>query len=51
MSWTTDDARAQYAIAHWGEGYFDVAEGGDLSVRPRGADGPAFSLPAIVDAA
>ncbi len=51
MSWTTDDARAQYAIAHWGEGYFDVAEGGDLSVRPLGADGPAFSLPAIVDAA
>ena len=51
MSWTTDDARAQYAIAHWGEGYFDVDAHGDLSVRPRGADGPAFSLPAIVDAA
>jgi arginine decarboxylase len=51
VSWTTDDARAQYAIAHWGEGYFDVDASGDLSVRPRGADGPAFSLPAIVDAA
>lgn len=51
MSWTTDDARAQYAIAHWGEGYFDVAASGDLVVRPRGADGPAFSLPAIVDTA
>jgi len=49
--WTTDDARAQYAIAHWGEGYFDVDTRGDLVVRPRGADGPAFSLPAIVDAA
>ena len=51
QSWTTDDARAQYAIAHWGEGYFDVDASGDLLVRPRGADGPAFSLPAIVDAA
>ena len=51
QSWTTDDARAQYAIAHWGEGYFDVDASGDLLVRPRGADGPAFSLPLIVDAA
>ncbi|WP_033409224.1 arginine decarboxylase [Rudaea cellulosilytica] len=51
QSWTTDDARAQYAIAHWGEGYFDVDASGDLLVRPRGADGPAFSLPTIVDAA
>ena len=50
--WNADAARAQYAIAHWGEGYFDVAErGGDLVVRPRGADGPGLSLPAIVDAA
>ncbi|HEX7916098.1 arginine decarboxylase [Rudaea sp.] len=51
QGWTTDDARAQYAIAHWGEGYFDVDDHGDLVVRPRGADGPAFSLPSIVDAA
>jgi len=51
VTWTTDDARAQYAIAHWGEGYFDVDARGDLLVRPRGADGPAFALPAIVDAA
>jgi len=49
--WNADAARAQYAIAHWGEGYFDVDARGDLVVRPRGADGPAFSLPAIVDAA
>jgi arginine decarboxylase len=50
--WNADAARAQYAMAHWGEGYFDVAEnGGDLVVRPRGADGPALPLPAIVDAA
>ena len=49
--WNADAARAQYAISHWGEGYFDVDERGRLSVRPRGADGPAVALPEIVEAA
>jgi arginine decarboxylase len=49
--WNVDAARAQYAIAHWGEGYFDVDDAGRLIVRPRGADGPALALPEIVDAA
>jgi arginine decarboxylase len=49
--WTRDDARAQYAIAHWGEGYFDVGDAGQLLVRPRGAEGPALALPEIVEAA
>jgi arginine decarboxylase len=26
--WNADAARAQYAISHWGEGYFDVDERG-----------------------
>jgi arginine decarboxylase len=49
--WNVDAARAQYAIAHWGEGYFDIDDAGRLIVRPRGADGPALALPEIVDAA
>ncbi len=49
--WNADAARAQYAISHWGEGYFDVDERGCLSVRPRGAGGPAVALPEIVEAA
>ncbi|HSE12903.1 MAG TPA: arginine decarboxylase, partial [Rudaea sp.] len=49
--WNVDAARAQYAIPHWGEGYFDVGDRGRLSVRPLGADGPALALPDIVDAA
>ena len=49
--WNADAARAQYAISHWGEGYFDVDERGRLSVRPRGANGPAVALPDIVEAA
>ena len=50
-SWNADAARAQYAIAHWGENYFDVDAKGRLTVRPRGADGAALALPEIVDAA
>jgi len=49
--WNADAARAQYAISHWGEGYFDVDERGRLSVRPRGVDGAAVALPEIVEAA
>jgi arginine decarboxylase len=51
QSFSADAARAQYAIAHWGEGYFDVDAHGRLSVRPRGAGGPTLALPDIVDAA
>ena len=50
-SWTTDDARHTYAIANWGEGYFDVGADGAVLVKPRAADGPAISLPAVVEAA
>ena len=49
--WNADAARAQYAIAHWGENYFDVDEAGRLTVRPRGVHGPELALPEIVDAA
>jgi len=49
--WNVDAARAQYAIPHWGEGYFDIDGRGRLAVRPRGAEGPALALPEIVDAA
>lgn len=47
-SWTTDDARHTYAIANWGEGYFDVGSDGAILVKPHAADGPALNLPAIV---
>jgi arginine decarboxylase len=49
--WNADAARAQYAIAHWGENYFDVDAAGRLTVRPRGVQGPTLTLPEIVDAA
>jgi arginine decarboxylase len=49
--WNAAAARAQYAIAHWGENYFDVDDAGRLTVRPRGVQGPTLALPEIVDAA
>lgn len=49
--WSIDRARRTYAIEHWGEGYFDIDEAGQVQVLPRGADGPALALPAAVDQA
>ena len=49
--WDIDAARRQYAIANWGEGYFDIDASGDLTVQPRGGDGPELSLPQIVETA
>ncbi|MDX1496278.1 MAG: biosynthetic arginine decarboxylase [Salinisphaeraceae bacterium] len=45
--WQASDARQLYSIAHWGEGYFDVADNGHLLVRPRRSDGPAIDIPAL----
>ncbi len=50
-SWNADAARAQYAIVHWGENYFDVDSKGRLLARPRGPTGPAIALPDIVESA
>jgi len=50
-TWSIDAARNQYAIAHWGENYFDIDKQGRLIVRPRGVTGPALALQQIVDAA
>ncbi len=50
-AWNVDVARAQYAIANWGENYFDVDTAGRLTVHPRGADGPELALSEIVDTA
>jgi arginine decarboxylase len=50
-SWDVDAARAQYAIAHWSEQYFDIDQQGRLIARPRGPSGPALALQDIVTAA
>jgi len=35
--WTAEQSAELYGIRNWGIGYFDVAENGELLVRPRGA--------------
>ena len=47
-SWSTDDARDLYSVAHWSEGYFDVGTNGHVIVRPRGEDGPSLDLPDVL---
>ena len=49
--WTIDDARRTYAVPHWSDGYVDINDAGHLVIRPRGASGPAWSLPGIVERA
>ena len=41
QDWSIEHARRLYNIEHWGGGYFDIGEGGQLLARPRGADSPA----------
>ncbi|HET8900207.1 MAG TPA: biosynthetic arginine decarboxylase [Rhodanobacteraceae bacterium] len=50
-SWNTERARATWSITNWSGGYFDVGPDGGIEVRPQGADGGRFSLPAVVRAA
>ncbi|HSG11605.1 MAG TPA: biosynthetic arginine decarboxylase [Gammaproteobacteria bacterium] len=48
MTWTSEDARAQYNISGWGGGYVDVGAAGQLLVRPSGsADSSAVDLCAL----
>ncbi|MBU1693802.1 MAG: biosynthetic arginine decarboxylase [Verrucomicrobia bacterium] len=47
--WTPEDSAELYGIRNWGAGYFDVADNGDVIVRPRGKGGEvSISLMEIV---
>src|SRR3546814_10340266 len=48
MPWSLDRARRTYAVAHWGEGYFDIDALGRVVVQPQGPRGPAIALPEAV---
>jgi arginine decarboxylase len=50
-SWNTETARHTYAVPYWGDGYVDVNDAGHIVIRPHGPNGPAFSLPEIVERA
>jgi arginine decarboxylase len=46
--WSIERARHTYSVAHWSEGYVDVAGDGRVVVRPRGHAGPAVPLAEVV---
>ena len=33
--WTAADSRSVYGIRHWGAGYFNASEQGNVEVSPR----------------
>lgn len=48
--WTIKDAEDAYHVSKWGGGYFQIADNGDLTVRPNGVDdGISFSIKDVVD--
>src|SRR5690606_24115043 len=47
--WTVEDSLELYNVRKWGAGFFGVNERGNVSVSPRGADGPSFDLKELVD--
>lgn len=48
-SWTTEDADKYYQISSWGNGYFEVAENGNLSVRPeKNHSGPRIDVQEVI---
>ncbi len=51
MSWSIDDARRTYSIAHWSDGYFDINAAGELVVHPQAEKSRAIVLSEVVDAA
>ncbi|MGL6072220.1 arginine decarboxylase [Craterilacuibacter sp.] len=48
MAWTVADSRSLYGIRHWGDGYFDIADNGCVSVRPNAALGEDIDLMALL---
>lgn len=43
MSWSIDDSRELYNIAHWSEGYFDIDANGAMIARPD-PDRPQYTV-------
>jgi arginine decarboxylase len=46
--WTLRDSLELYGVPSWGRGYFGVNDLGHVVVQPRGSDGPAVDLRALV---
>lgn len=47
--WSTEQARRVYNIDHWGAGFFDITNDGDLVVRPDPAASSVINLPQLIN--
>jgi arginine decarboxylase len=48
-AWTIQEAAELYHLPRWSKGFFALNDQGHVEVRPRGADGPAVDLKALMD--
>lgn len=49
-NWTIEDAKSEYQIPSWSDGYFEINSKGELCANPNQiANGPIISLKEIVD--
>jgi arginine decarboxylase len=46
--WTIRDSLELYSVSSWGAGFFTINSNGHVEVRPRGPEGPAIDLYALV---
>lgn len=49
--WSIDDARDLYAIRHWGLGYFDINDAGNVVAKPQMDAGAQVELKAVIEEA
>lgn len=49
--WGVSDSLKLYQIEHWGDQYFNINPGGNLTVHPRQGHGPGIDLMKVVDEA
>ncbi|OWY37498.1 arginine decarboxylase [Xenophilus sp. AP218F] len=48
MAWSVADSRSLYGIRHWGAGYFDVGDSGNVVVRPNARQNKEIDLYRLV---
>ena len=46
--WSVEDASSLYMLDRWGAGYFDVSQGGDVTVAPLQTKGIALPIIDVV---
>jgi arginine decarboxylase len=48
-TWSVADSLDLYQVREWGGGFFGIHAKGNVTVSPRGLDGPSLDLKELVD--